>query len=53
MKKLDAYKCKLCGYMEYYEHGAILMPFILKCPQCGLKNGLELDKNEKIKVYSL
>jgi uncharacterized OB-fold protein len=53
MKKLDAYRCRLCGRLEYYESGAVLMPFMLNCPQCGQKNGLELDKNEKIKVYSL
>lgn len=53
MKKLDAYRCRLCGRLEYYEAGDVLMPFMFNCPQCGQKNGLELDRNEKIKVYSL
>lgn len=53
MKKLDAYKCKLCGRLEYYEDGAILMPFMMDCPACGSKNALERDTNEKVKVFKL
>ena len=53
MKKLDAYRCRLCSRLEYYEHGTVLMPFMLDCPACGQKNGLEREQNEKIKVYSI
>lgn len=53
MKKLDAYRCRLCGRLEYYDGGAVLMPFMLDCTQCGQKNALEKDTSEKIKVYSL
>ena len=46
-------RCGICHNYFDYESGAVLMPFMLNCPQCGQKNGLELDRNEKIKVYSL
>lgn len=53
MKKLDAYKCKICGHMEYYDGGTVLMPFMLDCQACGQKNALEKDTSEKVKVYKL
>ena len=53
MKKMDAYKCKLCGRLEYYDGGAVLMPFMLDCPACGCKNALERDANEKVKVFKI
>lgn len=53
MKKLDAYKCKLCGRLEYYEAGAVLMPFMMDCPGCGCKNALEKEAHEKVRVFKL
>ena len=53
MKKLDAYKCKLCGRLEYYEAGSVLMPFMMDCPACGSKNALERDTKEKVRVFKL
>lgn len=53
MKKLDSYKCKLCGRLEYYEAGAVLMPFMLDCPGCGCNNALEKESHEKVKVFKL
>lgn len=53
MKKLDAYRCRLCGRLEYYDAGTVLMPFLLDCPACGLKNALERDANEKVRIFKL
>lgn len=47
MKKLDAYRCRLCGRLEYYEHGAVLMPFMLDCPACGKKTVWNVNKTKK------
>lgn len=35
LKRVDVYKCKICGRVQFLEYEKVLLGFMKKCPLCG------------------